>query len=110
MKLNEATPCSLLCEEVSVTGLCWHSVEMGFTNIKLSQISSLLQRQTHPKTEVPALKSANQPCQGTEEQRNAMHVINMLMLCKALILAFSPEIYLYIFQKNLAQIHSNIQC
>lgn len=42
-------------------------------------------------------------------QFNAMNVINMLMLCKALILTFSPEIYLYIFQKSLAQIHINLQ-
>lgn len=94
MKLNEATPGSLFHKDVSVMGLCWHSVEMGFINIKLSHISSLLQRQTHPRTNVPALKSVNQPCQGTEKQRNAMHVINMLMLYKALILTFSPEIYL----------------
>lgn len=90
-------------------GLGWLSVEMGFINIKLPQLSSLLQRQTHPKRNVPAQKSANQPCQGTEEQCNAKHVINMLMLCKALIVTFYPEIYLYIFQKSLAQIHSNSQ-
>lgn len=54
-----------------VIGLCLHSVKVGFINIKLIQISCLPQRQTHPKINVPALKSANQPCQGTEKQPNA---------------------------------------
>lgn len=109
MKLNEAASCCLFCKDVSVMGLCWCSVEIGFINIKLSPISNLLQRQTHPKTNVPSLKSANLPCQGTEQQCKAMRIISMLMLCKTLILTFSPEIHLYIFLKSLAQIHSNSQ-
>ena len=72
---DEAKRCNTLLpafvKMLHVMGLCWHSVKVGFINIKLFQISCLPQRQTHPKINVSALKSANQPCQGREEQPNA---------------------------------------
>lgn len=106
---NSLLPSPCFCKDVTCHGSLLTFCYAGIYKYKTLSHKLLASKANTSHNKHACPKASYQPCQEAEEQPNVCYKRVNVVIYRALILTFSPEIHLYIFQKHLTQTHSDSQ-